>query len=137
MWGVATIVDVSAADAAAAMAIASGIVPGPSSRPGRTWQCRSITLPYGSRASARAKVKGAHGLVCDVTGDRERRTGSRRGRVANVQRPRRVREEEVVEQAPVARERLRAHPCIGRFEIAGLDAGHEALRGARDGGARC
>src|ERR1700704_380113 len=42
MWGVATIVVARAASAARARESAAAVSSGPSSRPGRTWTCRSI-----------------------------------------------------------------------------------------------
>src|SRR4051794_4906483 len=49
MCGVATSVCVPAAAAARARAIAPSMSSGPSSMPGRRWQCRSITGSYDAR----------------------------------------------------------------------------------------
>src|SRR5437588_8044053 len=156
MWGVATSAVVPEATAASAMARASGMFAGPSSSPGSTWQCRSITpatnlycgaslvgpvalalpavasicCPSGGRdtgrgaagaglaACRRAQIEPGARLVSDVARDCERGGCGRRGCVAHVQRALGGGEQEVVQQAAVASERLRANACGSRLNVA-------------------
>ena len=95
MWGVATIVVVPEAAATLAIAKASGMLVGPSSRPGSRWQCRSITLTQrypgaldgpGFRRVGGSPVKAERtlGLLAHVTCNRKRGARRRRRRIADV-----------------------------------------------------
>ena len=95
---------------------------------------RSRHVVAGRRRRSRAQSgANALGLIADVAGDRQRGGRCRRGRVAHVQRPLGGREGEVVEQAPVARERLGAHAGEAPMWLDVVDAerGHQTS-GGRD-----
>src|SRR3954464_6582468 len=86
-----------------------------------TWAERRV----GMRSWARRHVTD---LVCDLPRDRERRGGGGRRRVAHVQRASRAGEDEVVDQAAVAAERLRAYARGAVEQGGGPQLGDELRR---------
>ena len=81
-------------------------------------------------AAVPARLQHPVDLVGDVAGDRQRRRRARRRRVAHVQGPLGAGEDEVVDEPPVASERLRADPGEG-----GLDVGDGNVYVSEDAGA--